>query len=83
MLLLCVWRLICSFDSAQFATLASSFAFIYASIQTSIETDEWIERMVAVAPVWSVKAISNTDLKRAQNAELIQVYTVLNINTVC
>ncbi|KAH9479680.1 Presenilins-associated rhomboid-like protein, mitochondrial [Psilocybe cubensis] len=55
-----------------FATVASTFALVFASVQTSIETDEWIERMVAVAPIWSVKAISNTDLKRAQNAELIQ-----------
>ncbi|PPQ79671.1 hypothetical protein CVT25_003245 [Psilocybe cyanescens] len=55
-----------------FATLASFLAFSVAAAQTDLETDHWIERMVAVAPVWSVKAISNTDLKRAQNAELIQ-----------
>ncbi|KDR68010.1 hypothetical protein GALMADRAFT_231645 [Galerina marginata CBS 339.88] len=55
-----------------FATLTSFLAFTYAATQTTIETDHWTERMLASSPVWNVKTITNTDLKRAQNAELIQ-----------
>lgn len=29
--------------------------------------------MVALSSIWSLKTITNTDLKRVQNAELIQV----------
>ncbi|PPQ96801.1 hypothetical protein CVT26_006204 [Gymnopilus dilepis] len=55
-----------------FVTATSFAAFILAAAQTTIETEYWTERMKALSPVWSVKSISNTDLKRAQNSELIQ-----------
>ncbi|KAF8972677.1 hypothetical protein BDZ97DRAFT_1649500 [Flammula alnicola] len=56
----------------KFASITSFLAFSVAATQTSIETEYWTERMAAVSSIWSVKPITNTDLKRAQTAELIQ-----------
>ncbi|KAF8159829.1 hypothetical protein B0H34DRAFT_704954 [Crassisporium funariophilum] len=55
-----------------FVVIGSFLAFTIAASQTTAETEFWAERMVALSSVWSLKAITNTDLKRAQNAELIQ-----------
>lgn len=46
---------------------------MFASSETHLDTEEWKQKMKTLSPVWSVKTITNTDLKRAQNAELIQV----------
>ena len=48
-------------------------AFVLAATETHIETEYWKEKMTTLSPIWGVKTITNTDLKRAQNAELIQV----------
>jgi rhomboid-like protein len=53
--------------------VTSFFAFVLAATQTHVETEYWKEKMMSQSPIWSVKTITNTDLKRAQNAELIQV----------
>jgi len=63
------------FPPPKFVTVTSFLAFSLAATQTTIETEYWTERMVAVSSVWTLKTITNTDLKRAQTAELIQVRT--------
>ncbi|KAF9564290.1 hypothetical protein CPC08DRAFT_705466 [Agrocybe pediades] len=55
-----------------FVAVGSFFAVTLAATQTTIETEHWTERMLSVSPIWNVKALTNQDLKRAQNAELIQ-----------
>lgn len=57
----------------KFVSVTSFFAFAFAATQTHVETESLKEKMRSLSPVWSVKAITNTDLKRVQNAELIQV----------
>lgn len=57
----------------QFVGLTCALAFSLASTQTTVETENWTQRMLSVSSVWSVKTITNTDLKRAQTAQLIQV----------
>ena len=57
----------------QVVGLTCGLAFSLAAAQTTLETESWTERMMSVSSVWSVKAITNTDLKRAQNAAVIQV----------
>lgn len=57
----------------QYVGLTCGLAFSLAAAQTTLETESWTERMMSVSSVWSVKAITNTDLKRAQTAALIQV----------
>ena len=59
----------------KFVTVTSFLAFSLAATQTTIETEYWTERMVAASSVWTLTTITNTDLKRAQTAELIQVRT--------
>lgn len=44
-----------------------------AAIQTTSETEYWKKRMVTLSSVWNLKSITNTDLKRVQYTELIQV----------
>ena len=53
--------------------VTSLLAFVYAGTETQRETENWRKKMTTLSPVWTVKTITNTDLKRAQNAELIQV----------
>jgi len=53
--------------------ITSFLAFVYAGTETQHETESWKKKMTTLSPVWTVKTITNTDLKRAQNAELIQV----------
>lgn len=60
----------------QFVVITSFLAFVYAGTETHLETQHWKEKMTTLSSVWSVKTITNTDLKRAQNAELIQVCSV-------
>ena len=57
----------------QFVAIASMSAFVLAATETHVETEYWKEKMTSLSPVWGVKTITNTDLKRAQNGELIQV----------
>ena len=57
----------------QFVVVTSLLAFMYAGTTTQLETENWKKRMTALSPVWSVRTITNTDMKRAQAAELIQV----------
>jgi len=59
--------------SRKFVVTGSFLAFTIAAAKTTVETDYWTQRMVALSSVWSLKSITNTDLKRAQSAELIQV----------
>ncbi|KIM44829.1 hypothetical protein M413DRAFT_67386 [Hebeloma cylindrosporum] len=61
-----IWR------QVTFVSVTSFLAFSLAATQTTLETEYWTERMVAVSSVWTLKTITNTDLKRAQTAELIQ-----------
>ncbi|KAF8801330.1 hypothetical protein BYT27DRAFT_7198411 [Phlegmacium glaucopus] len=55
-----------------FVVVGSLLGFTVAAATTTVETEYWTQRMVALSSVWSLKSITNTDLKRAQNAELIQ-----------
>ncbi|KAM6496844.1 hypothetical protein JOM56_007317 [Amanita muscaria] len=55
-----------------FALGGSCLAFGYAAVSTNMETDMWAEKLVTLSPVWSMQSISNLDIKRAQNAELIK-----------
>ena len=57
----------------QFVAIASMSTFVLAATETHVETEYWKEKMTSLSPVWGVKTITNTDLKRAQNGELIQV----------
>ncbi|KAF9526093.1 hypothetical protein CPB83DRAFT_870558 [Crepidotus variabilis] len=61
-----IWR------QTLFVSATGFLAFMIAATETSLETEYWTERMSTLSPVWTVKTITNTDLKRAQNAELIQ-----------
>jgi rhomboid-like protein len=64
-----------------FAFAGSCLAFIYAAVNTNIETEAWAEKLVTLSPLWS---ISSVDIKRAQNAEVIKQlrdwYAKLNAN---
>ena len=60
-------------NSGKFVVIGSFLALSVAAASTSVETEYWTQKMVALSSVWSLKSITNTDLKRAQNAELIQV----------
>ncbi|KAK2465684.1 hypothetical protein APHAL10511_002228 [Amanita phalloides] len=55
-----------------FFVVGSCTAFTLAAIHTSIETDYLAKKLVALSPVWSMEAITSTDLRRAQNAELLK-----------
>lgn len=59
----------------KFVVVGSFVALTVASAKTTIETEYWAQRMVALSSVWNLKTITNTDLKRAQNVQLIQVST--------
>ncbi|KAF8629048.1 hypothetical protein AX15_003548 [Amanita polypyramis BW_CC] len=65
-----------------FAVAGSWLAFTYAAINTNIETELWVKKLVDLSPIWSMQVISSIDIKRAQNAELIKKlkdwYTWLN-----
>jgi rhomboid-like protein len=59
--------------SRKFVVFGSCLAISIAAYKTSSETEYWKKKMVALSSVWNLKAITNTDLKRAQHSELIQV----------
>lgn len=52
-------------------------AFMYAASRTNIETDYWTKKMTSISSVWTFQSITSTDLKRAQNSELIKVSSFL------
>ncbi|KAF8199109.1 hypothetical protein BJ912DRAFT_845165 [Pholiota molesta] len=56
----------------KFVGTTSAFAFALAAIWTTQDTESRVDRMTTLSPVWSVKTITNADLKRVQNAEMIQ-----------
>ncbi|PPQ73067.1 hypothetical protein CVT24_001612, partial [Panaeolus cyanescens] len=66
-----------------YVSVVGSVIFVLAAAQTNYETEFWKAKLASLSPVWSVKAITNTDLKRVQNAELIQSLreTLANIQT--
>ncbi|KIK07798.1 hypothetical protein K443DRAFT_128905 [Laccaria amethystina LaAM-08-1] len=55
-----------------FVAGGSFLAFMYAASQTNIETDYWTKKMTSTSSVWTFQSITSTDLKRAQNSELIR-----------
>lgn len=60
-------------NSRKFVAVVSFLGFSAAAAQTTVETEYWARRMAASSSIWSLKAITNMDLKRAQNIELIRV----------
>ena len=66
----------------KFVVVGSFLAISAAAAKTTLETEYWTQRMVALSSVWSLKTISNTDLKRVQNAELIQVEPLYILSSV-
>jgi rhomboid-like protein len=57
----------------QFAGVGSLLVFCYAASRTNIETEYWKKRLMDMSSVWTFQSIKSTDLKRAQNADLIRV----------
>lgn len=55
-----------------FAGIGSIFAFCYAASRTNIETEYWKKRISEASSVWSLQSMTSTDLKRAQNSEVIR-----------
>ncbi|KAF9482634.1 hypothetical protein BDN70DRAFT_852962 [Pholiota conissans] len=55
-----------------FVGIASYFTFSLAASITTVQTETIVERMVEASPIWAVKTITNADIKRVQNANLIQ-----------
>lgn len=55
-----------------FVAGGSFLAFMYAASRTNIETDYWTKRMTSVSSVWTFQSLTSTDLKRAQNVEVIK-----------
>ncbi|KAJ2930532.1 hypothetical protein H1R20_g6565, partial [Candolleomyces eurysporus] len=59
-------------NQALFVAFGSLFAFSYAAATTNVETEYWKKRLQSTSSVWSLQSVTTTDLKRAQNAELIR-----------
>ncbi|PFH51027.1 hypothetical protein AMATHDRAFT_59958 [Amanita thiersii Skay4041] len=59
-------------NQVMFVLAGSWLAFTYAAINTNIETEIWVRELSKTFPEWSAGSITNIDLKRAQNAELIR-----------
>ncbi|EAU90212.2 hypothetical protein CC1G_05750 [Coprinopsis cinerea okayama7 len=55
-----------------FAGVGSLLVFCYAASRTNIETEYWKKRLMDMSSVWTFQSIKSTDLKRAQNADLIR-----------
>ena len=74
-LLLCISE---QSSRGKFVVVGSCLAITIAAAKTTSETEYWKKRMVALSSVWDLKSITNTDLKRAQYTELIQVSNIIS-----
>ncbi|KAF5383564.1 hypothetical protein D9615_003761 [Tricholomella constricta] len=55
-----------------FFLAGSCIAFSYAAFRTNLDTAVWISKLTPTAQNWLGQPLTNVDLKRAQNAELIK-----------
>ncbi|RDB15879.1 Presenilins-associated rhomboid-like protein, mitochondrial [Hypsizygus marmoreus] len=55
-----------------FFLAGSCVVFSYAAIRTNLETEIWTKKLSSASYGWHTQSITNLDLKRAQNAELIK-----------
>ena len=68
-----VFSLKYSQNSSKFVAGGSFLAFMNAASRTNIETDYWTKKMTSTSSVWTFQSLTSTDLKRAQNVEVIRV----------
>ena len=64
-------------SSRKFVVVGSFLLFNVAAVKTTTETENLKKKMVALSSVLSLKSITNTDLKRVQNSDLVRVSTFL------